>query len=78
MSLSLPAGTIMMPWIERICAGASLLGGTAATVAMTMIVTIREDRMKKMSLMIASIVEGEIETETETETEIETESRTTR
>ena len=45
---------------------------------MTMIVTIREGRMKKMSLMIASIVEGEIETETETETEIETESRTTR
>ena len=68
----------MMPWIERICAGASLLGGAAATVAMTMIVTIREDRMKKMSLMIANIVEGEIETETETETEIETETRTTR
>lgn len=68
----------MTPWIERISAGASLLGGTAATVAMTMIVTIREGRMKKMSLMIASTVEGETEIETETEKETEKESRTTR
>jgi hypothetical protein len=68
----------MTPWIERICAEASLLGGTAATVAMTMIATNREDRTKMMSLMIASTVEGEKEIETETETEKETESRTTR
>lgn len=45
---------------------------------MTMIVTIREGRMKKMSLMIASTVEGGTEIETETEKETEKESRTTR
>jgi hypothetical protein len=76
MSQNLPAGTITTPWIEKTCAGAFLLVGTAATAEMTMIVTTREGRTKMTSLMIGITGEGETETGTETETEIE--SRTTR